>query len=264
MFCYTALVSGGVVLILPVRVGFEWVEANYQGYIVLSGALELASRNITAGAVRIGYSVIYSLFLGFGISLGVEIYTKITNLEVVGSSDYTCSVHNGKPWWGLTPSQLWYLLCCPGFAFGIALRNQQPLLAKELPVMVIIACAGWASNHFSALAFPNRSDMTSAIGSFVVGSLGAIYGKFYRGSSFPVTVPGILFQLPSGLSNGGIFNFAASDTTVGTSSAYSSGFQVAEQLISVAIGLTVGLFISAVVTHPFGGGRKRGSGIFSF
>lgn len=43
VFCYTALVSGGVVLILP-------------GYIVLTGALELASRNITAGAVRIGYS----------------------------------------------------------------------------------------------------------------------------------------------------------------------------------------------------------------
>jgi uncharacterized membrane protein YjjP (DUF1212 family) len=44
VFCYTALVSGGVVLILP-------------GYIVLTGALELASRNITAGAVRIGYSM---------------------------------------------------------------------------------------------------------------------------------------------------------------------------------------------------------------
>jgi uncharacterized membrane protein YjjP (DUF1212 family) len=46
-FCYTALVSGGVVLILP-------------GYIVLTGALELASRNITAGAVRIGYSTFYT------------------------------------------------------------------------------------------------------------------------------------------------------------------------------------------------------------
>lgn len=49
VFCYTALVSGGVVLILP-------------GYIVLSGALELASRNITAGAVRIGYSTSIVLF----------------------------------------------------------------------------------------------------------------------------------------------------------------------------------------------------------
>ena len=39
-----------------------------QGYIVLSGSLELASRNITSGSVRIGYAVIYSLFLGFGLS----------------------------------------------------------------------------------------------------------------------------------------------------------------------------------------------------
>ena len=36
------------------------MEANLQGYIVLCGALELASRNITAGAVRIGYSTSHS------------------------------------------------------------------------------------------------------------------------------------------------------------------------------------------------------------
>lgn len=54
-FCYTAIASGGIVLILP-------------GYIVLTGSLELASRNITSGSVRIGYAVIYSLFLGFGLS----------------------------------------------------------------------------------------------------------------------------------------------------------------------------------------------------
>lgn len=71
-FCYTSLVSGGIVLILP-------------GFIVLSGALELASRNITAGAVRMGYSVIYSLFLGFGISIGSEIYVKIRNQPVTNA-----------------------------------------------------------------------------------------------------------------------------------------------------------------------------------
>ena len=73
------------------------------------------------------------------------------------------------------------------------------------PIMVLFACAGWSANHFAVLAFPNRSDMTSAIGSFVVGTLGHIYGRFSKGSSFPVTVTGIMFQLPSGLANGGIF-----------------------------------------------------------
>ncbi|WVR06319.1 hypothetical protein IAU60_003349 [Kwoniella sp. DSM 27419] len=251
VFCYTALVSGGVVLILP-------------GYIVLCGALELASRNITAGAVRIGYSVIYSLFLGFGISIGGVLYEKITGHDVLNANDYTCAnTHNHAPWYGITPSAYWYFLCCPAYCFFLSLRNQQPLWAKELPIMVIIGAAGWTSNHFSALAFPGRSDMTSAIGSFVVGTLGNLYGRISNGSSFPVTVTGILFQLPSGLSNGGIFNFAA-ESSDGSANAYSDGFQVAEQLVSVAIGLTVGLFVSAAVTHPFGGGRRRGSGIFSF
>ncbi|WRT67746.1 uncharacterized protein IL334_004718 [Kwoniella shivajii] len=251
IFCYTALVSGGVVLILP-------------GYIVLCGALELASRNITAGAVRIGYSVIYSLFLGFGISIGAVLYEKITGHDVLNANDYTCAnTHGGAPWYQVTPSAYWYFLCCPAYAFFLSLRNQQPLWAKELPIMVIIAAAGWSSNHFSSLAFPGRSDMTSAIGSFVVGTLGNLYGRLSNGSSFPVTVTGILFQLPSGLSNGGIFNFAA-ESSDGSSTAYSDGFSVAEQLVSVAIGLTVGLFVSAAVTHPFGGGRRRGSGIFSF
>jgi uncharacterized membrane protein YjjB (DUF3815 family) len=103
--------------------------------------------------------------------------------------------------------------------------------------MVLIACAGWVSNFYSAKAFPNRSDLTSAIGSFVVGTLGHIFGRFTKGSSFPVTVVGILFQLPSGLSNGGIFSFA-SENQSGSGNAYSDGFQVAEQLVSVAIGLT--------------------------
>ncbi|KAK8858543.1 hypothetical protein IAR55_002772 [Kwoniella newhampshirensis] len=251
VFCYTALVSGGVVLILP-------------GYIVLCGALELASRNITAGAVRIGYSVIYSLFLGFGISIGAVIYEKITSREVLNSANYQCdATHDAAKWYMATPSAYWYFLCCPGYSLFLSLRNQQPLFAKELPIMVLISCAGWTSNHFSSLAFPGRSDMTSAIGSFVVGMLGSLYGRFSNGSSFPVTVTGILFQLPSGLSNGGIFNFAA-ESSDGSSTAYSDGFQVAEQLVSVAIGLTVGLFVSAAVMHPFGGGRRRGSGIFSF
>ncbi|WWD18433.1 hypothetical protein CI109_102885 [Kwoniella shandongensis] len=251
VFCYTALVSGGVVLILP-------------GYIVLCGALELASRNITAGAVRIGYSVIYSLFLGFGISIGAVLYEKITHQEVQNSANYQCDLtHNDAKWYMATPSAYWYFLCCPGYSLFLSLRNQQPLFAKELPVMVLISCAGWTSNHFSSLAFPGRSDMTSAIGSFVVGTLGSLYGRLSNGSSFPVTVTGIMFQLPSGLSNGGIFNFAA-ESSDGSSTAYSDGFSVAEQLVSVAIGLTVGLFVSAAVMHPFGGGRRRGSGIFSF
>jgi uncharacterized membrane protein YjjB (DUF3815 family) len=105
----------------------------------------------------------------------------------------------------------------------LSLRNQQPIWAKELPVMIIISCAGWCTNHFSARAFVNRSDITSMFGSFVVGLLGNIWGRFNNGTSFVVMVVGVLFQLPSGLSNGGLFAFAKEGSD-GSTETYSTGF----------------------------------------
>lgn len=100
--------------------------------------------------------------------------------------------------------------------------------------------------------------------SFVVGTLSGIWGKFYQGQAFGISLVGILFQLPSGLGNGGLFNFATENSD-GSSTSYASGFTVAQQLVQVAIGLTVGLFLSVIVLHPFGAGRKRGSGgVFAF
>lgn len=112
-------------------------------------------------------------------------------------------------------------------------------------------------NYFSARLFPNRPDISSAIGSFVVGFLGNVYGKFTRGSPFVVMVVGyvrcsvctaltlrrVLFQLPSGLANGGLLQFASAQSSSTVS--YSAGFSTAESLVQVAIGLTVGLFVSA-------------------
>lgn len=90
-------------------------------------------------------------------------------------------------------------LCVPGYSFCLSLRNGQPLLRKELLVMIAIACAGWTVNHFCMPAFTGRSDIISAIGSFCVGILGNVYGRFFsNGASFPVMVTGILLQLPSG------------------------------------------------------------------
>ncbi|CAK9779776.1 DUF1212-domain-containing protein [Cutaneotrichosporon oleaginosum] len=253
-FCYTALVSGGIVLILP-------------GFIVLSGALELASRNITAGAVRMGYSVIYSLFLGFGISIGSEVYVKIRGLQVENATNNTCSAmrYEGQPWYLSAPSPYWYFLTVPTFALFLSLNLQQPLRrsGRELPIMVAFACAGWVTNYFAGRAFPGRSDIVSAIGSFCIGILGNLYGRLSNGASFPVMVTGILMQLPSGLKEGGLFNFA-NDTGAGSVTQWSTGFKVAGQLVSVAIGLTVGLFVAAVVMHPLGGSKRRGAGIFSF
>ena len=57
VFCFSAIAQSSIALILP-------------GYTVLCAALELQSKNLVAGSVRMVYAIIYSLFLGFGILIG--------------------------------------------------------------------------------------------------------------------------------------------------------------------------------------------------
>ncbi|EJU01800.1 DUF1212-domain-containing protein [Dacryopinax primogenitus] len=249
--CYAAVASGSILLILP-------------GFIVLTGALELASRNIISGSVRLMYAVIYSLFLGFGLAIGGEFYTAITGQKVIGiglTNGLTCPVHDDNgPWWQQQASPWWAFLCVPGFSFALSLRNQAPWNRKEFVVMILISCAGWATNHFSSLKFVNRTDIIAMLGALVVGVCGNLYGRFIgQGMSFVVMVTGILFQVPSSIN--GLLSFASLANTGQDS--YSAGFNIAEQLIEVSIGLTVGLFIAAVITNPFES-RRRGYGLFSF
>jgi uncharacterized membrane protein YjjP (DUF1212 family) len=251
--CYSAVASASIVLILP-------------GFIILSGALEITNRNIVSGAVRLCYAIVYSLFLGFGLAAGAQIFTRVSNTRIVGPEDYSCAEthdpHGG--WWQRTPSLYFNFITVPLYSLVLSLRQQAPLRRpKDLALLVGIACAGWTSNHFVGLAFPGQSDISAAVGAFVVGVLANTYGRLCRANAFAVMITGILFQLPSGLGNGGLLNFA-SDASAGSANTttYLSGFQTALQLVSVGIGLTVGLGFSLLVVHPIQS-RKRAAGIFS-
>ncbi|QRW22812.1 pheromone-regulated membrane protein [Rhizoctonia solani] len=228
--CYAAVASGSVVLILP-------------GYIVLCGSLDSP------------------LGLSSLARIGAELFHAVSGQKVFGSEDYLCTnVHDANgPWWQRTAGPYWAFLCVPGFSLFLSLRNQSPSAQRTF----LISCAGWVTNRFSSIAFPGRSDITSALGSLAVGLAGNLYGRVFNGTAFVVMLTGILFQLPSGLANGGLLSFASTNNSVGANYSYGTGFQVAEQLVSVAVGLTVGLFCSAVLVHPFGGSRRRGGGLFS-
>lgn len=64
IFCYQSIVSAGVTLILP---GYTICEGDVGPRVMsdaaVCGSLELASKNIVAGSVRMVYAIIYSLFL---------------------------------------------------------------------------------------------------------------------------------------------------------------------------------------------------------
>ncbi|KIL00591.1 hypothetical protein PAXRUDRAFT_29678 [Paxillus rubicundulus Ve08.2h10] len=262
IFCYEAMSSAGIIGILP-------------GYLILTSSLELASKNIVCGSVKMVYALIYTLFLGFGLQIGSDLYllfdptarhhlatlaaklsTATTLIGTFASDNATDDIVDGcyRPTsfpWFLQPFPWWtQFLIVPIFSILSSLGNLQPWKSKQLPVMVIISCASYASNKIANHYIFNRSDVVSAIGAFTVGLLGNIYSRKMGGTAFTSMVTGVLFLVPSGLSQaGGI-------------SADGSGVDVGSAMIAVTIGITVGLFMSQALVYMFG--SRKNAAVFSF
>ncbi|KAI5459637.1 hypothetical protein BGZ63DRAFT_255589 [Mariannaea sp. PMI_226] len=250
LFCFSAMAQSGIVMLLP-------------GYSVLCSALELQSRALVPGSIRIVYAIIYSLLLGYGITVGATLWGLFDDNA---TSETTCS----DP----LSSHLGFIFV-PFFVVCISMIYQAKW--RQMPVMVVIACTGYVVNFYSSKKFSASPSISNTLGAFAVGILANLYSRLRHGVAAATLIPAIFTQVPGGLaSTGGLLSGLSTANSVtnsthvvnGTSSVrYSSGdqntviFDVAASMIQIAIGIAVGLFMSALVIYPLG---KRRSGLFSF
>ncbi|KAL2859523.1 hypothetical protein BJX68DRAFT_252404 [Aspergillus pseudodeflectus] len=249
LFCFSALAQSSIALILP-------------GFMVLCSSLELQSHQIIAGSIRMVYAIIYSLFLGYGITVGTTIYGLI---DSNASSDKRCS---NLDVWGSEYTRRFIFV--PLFVIFVAIINQTKW--KQLPVMIFIALSGYVTNYFSTTKLGSNSEVANTVGAFTIGLLGNLYSRIWRGHAAAAILPAIFVLVPSGLASTGSLvaglNYAdsvrdglksgnATDVASQDTSIASLGFG----MIQIAIGITVGLFVSALVVYPLG---KRRSGLFNF
>nr|POF08173.1 uncharacterized upf0442 protein [Quercus suber] len=314
-FCFAALAQSSIALILP-------------GYTVLCASLELQSRSIVAGSVRMVYAIIYSLFLGYGITIGTAMYGI---MDKNATSATTCTNQISAPY---------FFPFVPGFAMCLVFINQAKW--KQAPMMIFIACAGYLVNYYSAQRFQGNTQVSNTLGALVIGVIANMYSRIgnrvenwfldlwedrlrprYQvirrrmlriktrrqkrqsakeleggsahahdnesiyirqtrrvgyGLAAAAMLPAIFVQVPSGLAVNGslvagiasadqISGNATNGTSVANITTFSStglnsvAFTVGYSVIQVAIGITVGLFLSAIVVYPLG---KKRSGLFSF
>jgi len=264
----------------------------------VSSSLELASKNILCGSVKMVYALIYTLFLGFGLQIGSDLYLlfdantrhqldslnaaiartvvytgsfvidngTLTRPELPSFGSFTFTngstlsmhMHEGcyrppdYPWY-LHPFPFWsQFITVPLFSILSSLSNLQPWREMDLVVMVVISCVSFAANKAANHFIFNRSDVVSAIGAFAVGLLGNIYSRMFGGTAFTVMVTGVLFLVPSGLSQAGGGAIAASG----------NGIDIGSAMIAVTIGITVGLFMSQALVYMFG--TRKNAAMFSF
>lgn len=283
VFCYEAVASSGLIGLLP-------------GYAVLCASLELASKNMMTGSVRMVYAVIYSLFLGFAISIGSDLYywidpkarkdifpTLAEQVQVMGSfilsnetmphwtgsftftnataaslhhsvSSIGCYREPDWPWWRQSVPPVSKAATVPIFSFLSCLGHLLPLKTKEVPVSVMIACIGYAANMLANRYIFDRSDVVSAIGSFVIGILGNAYSRIYNATAFTAITVAVNFLVPSGMAMAGglAMTYQGSDGDL-----YTNGLSLGFRMVQVSIGITTGLFVSAILVHMLGNKRSN-------
>ncbi|KAJ5793464.1 hypothetical protein N7457_000063 [Penicillium paradoxum] len=264
LFCFSALAQSSIALILP-------------GYTVLCASLELQSRSIVAGSVRMVYAIIYSLFLGFGITIGTAVYGL---LDSQATTAYTCPA---------SPIHNEYLQRFPFvIVFTVCLAIVNRAKWKQMPIMMLISLAGYVTNYFSAKRLYSNTQVSNALGAFVIGVMGNFYSRLRHGVAAAAMLPAIFVLVPSGLAasgslisgitsaeemtrspsavvNNGTQGFVDAAKNLSTDEArdqsYGVAFDIGYGMVQVAIGTTVGLFLAALVVYPLG---KKRSGLFSF
>ncbi|KAH9056914.1 hypothetical protein EDB87DRAFT_1833333 [Lactarius vividus] len=278
LFCYSSISSAGVVLILP-------------GFTILISALELTSRNILCGSVRLIYAIIYTFFLGFGLTIGSDISILFVNHKGYDSLGViknglqadvmhgTFTAHNasnsttqpsftgtfgflnatnshvsrgcyrdpGWPWYR-QPFPWWTMFfLVPLYSTCSSLSNLQSFRSSRLPIMVIFSCCSYTANKASNWFLADKGALAPAAGALVIGLLGNIYSRWSRGTAFTSMVTGVLFLVPSGLAQAGGLT-GNYDSSV---QQYYSSFTLGLRMIQVAIGVTIGLFVSQSLIYAF-------------
>ncbi|KAH6652295.1 hypothetical protein BKA67DRAFT_352277 [Truncatella angustata] len=244
LFCFSALTQSSIAMILP-------------GWLVLSSALELHSKAIVPGSIRMVYAIIYSLFLGYGITVGAALFGA---MKADAVTETTCQ----NPM-----NSYWNFLFVPLYVFFTTFTVQAKW--RQMPVMIGVALAGYIVNFYTSKRFAASAPIAYTFGAFTIGILANLYSRVRHGVAAAVLLPAVYVQVPGSLASSGAITVGLQTATLltstnGTTSSTEStqlnalAFNFAASMIQIAIGITVGLFGAALFVYPLG---KRRSGLWT-
>lgn len=152
--------------------------------------VELVSRQLVCGVIRLVYAIMYSFLLGYGIEMGSEIFGAIRpeSVSAQGQSEDCVAAIRSDTCVTIIP-QAFYFLTVPVFAvaYCIYLRARVP----RWPYMVTVAACGFVTNWALSCKAHAPSQVLQVVPAFVVGLLGNLLSKFTGKMSLDAVILGV-------------------------------------------------------------------------
>ncbi|KFH62284.1 hypothetical protein MVEG_11495 [Podila verticillata NRRL 6337] len=227
--CRSSVKFAGIVMLLP-------------GYTITCSILELSSRHMISGSVRLFYAIIFSLLLSYGLTIGSSLWLLIDHN---GDPDATSDPNTT----GDCPTTLdakWNILFVPLFA--ISLNVWLKAHPRQWILATILSIVGYTVNFTTSTYAEAKPEVSSALASFAIGFFGNLYQRATHQLTFQAVVCAVFFLVPGSIGlKTGVALFT--DDMAG-------GVNLALQMVISAIAISVGLFASALVVYPMGKARS--------
>ncbi|KAH8887121.1 DUF1212-domain-containing protein [Thozetella sp. PMI_491] len=157
VFCFSSLAQSSVASVVP-------------GYMFVCGNLELLSNHMVSGSARILYSMMYTIFIGYGITIGSVLYGYIDQNAI---SQLHCSV--GEQWYEQRPNPFLNLVLAIPLVLTICILYQAKW--SQMPVMLLVCIPGYAVNFFSLRAFTGSRIMAGSLSGLCIGLLANAHSR---------------------------------------------------------------------------------------
>ncbi|KAF9911726.1 hypothetical protein EC991_002454 [Linnemannia zychae] len=222
--CRSSVKWAGIVILLP-------------GYTITCSILELSSRHMISGSVRLFYAIIFSLLLGYGLTIGAALWNLFDSASHTEAVPAVCP----NP---LDPK--WNILFVPLFA--ITLNIWLKAHPRQWVLATVLSILGYMVSYSTSTWAHARTEVSSALASFAIGLCGNIYQRATHQLAFQAVVCAVFFLVPGSLGLKGAMALFTDDTA--------GGVNFALQMVITAIAISVGLFASALVVYPMGKARS--------
>ncbi|KAK9703856.1 pheromone-regulated protein prm10 [Basidiobolus ranarum] len=225
---YSSVMLSGVTLLLP-------------GLSLTTSVIELGSKNLISGVVRLVFALVSAFMLGFGLNIGTSIWKSIDGSKMVSDT------HAINAWW--------YFLLLPLLAVNYCIFLNATF--RQWPPILTLSIVGFVVSYFTS--GPLGAQVSAAISAFVVAFLGNVYSRITHRFGFAAVLSGTMLLVPGSM---GVKGFLALFTDEkDRTDDNSGGATLAFQMIVVALSIAVGLFVASLLVYPFG---KRRTAMMMF
>ncbi|KAJ1801711.1 pheromone-regulated protein prm10 [Coemansia sp. RSA 2399] len=205
------------------------------GLVMTTGVIELSSRHMLSGTVRVFYALLLAFIIAYGLLIGVEIYNKIAGNPVLEGAYLDLSQCKSLSQWS------WF------GTFPVGIINISVLVNIHWRYWIsVTVVAGISYSVFWLFKYHlGLDDLAPVVASFVLGLVANMWSKFTGQTAYMILLPGEMYMVPGSV---GVRGFSSLLSKEGGG----QGAQLALQMITTCLSIMMGLFASTFIVYPRG------------